>query len=310
METYDELGRLAYAEIVARLPSGWTFPGKRILDFGCGGGRTLRHFAKEAAEAEVWGCDIDEPSIAWLGEHLCPPFHVFLNGPEPPLDQPSASFDLIWGISVFTHLATTWSAWLVELHRLLRPDGLLYLTFMGRGTSEWIAGEAWDESRVGMNVLRFGQSWDMGGPMVMHSPWWIQEHWGRAFDIVAISPDGFGKDPAFSHGFVLMRKKDQAIDAEMLERLAVEDPREARALAHNVSQLQTETEALRGDRDYLSSMLAESRVQTQNAEAQLADLSSKLSVLEHSKSWNLTRPLRSAAHRIRVVKRGAERSNS
>ena len=241
MAFYDELGARAYAEIVRRLPQEWTFADKRILDFGCGAGRTLRHFVREATEAEIWGCDIDEPSIAWLSEYLCPPFNVFLNKPAPPLDQPSCSFDLIWGISVFTHLADDWSRWLVELHRLLSADwDLLYLTFMGSGTSQLIAGESWDDTKVGMNVLKYGQSWDLGGPMVMHSPWWIEEHWGRAFEIISLSPDGFGSEPSFSHGSVAMRKRDERVDAGILERIVPGDTRETLALASQIVQARTE----------------------------------------------------------------------
>lgn len=38
----------------------------RILGFGCGAGNVLRHFGPEARQGEVWGCDIDSESIAWL----------------------------------------------------------------------------------------------------------------------------------------------------------------------------------------------------------------------------------------------------
>ncbi len=296
MGYYDQLGHSAYVEIISALPQDWTFAGKRVLDFGCGAGRTLRHFTGEAREAEFWGCDIDEPSISWLSDHICPPFHVMLNGSEPPLDQPSSSFDLIWGISVFTHLADNWSQWLAELHRLLRTDGLLYLTFMGRGTSRLIAGEQWDEERVGMNVLKYGQSWDLGGPMVMHSPWWIEEHWGRAFDIVSLRQDGFGSDPSFSHGSVLLRKGDQHVDATRLEEIAPGDTREALALEHNVLQLRGEIAALRYD----LSCLRDAR--TQPLEPQTADLESQLAMLASSKSWRLTKPLRTVAQWARTVR--------
>jgi len=302
MKYYDEIGLRAYTEIVGRLPPDWTFAGKRILDFGCGAGRTLRHFVGEAIETEVWGCDIDEPSIDWLSEHLCPPFHVFLNGTEPPLDQPSSSFDLIWGISVFTHLTDSWSRWLIELHRLLKADGLLYLTFMGSGTSQLIAGEPWDENKVGMNVLKYGQSWDLGGPMVMHSPWWIEEHWGRAFEIISLSPDGFGGDPSFGHGSVLMRKRDHTVDAGMLEQIAPGDMREAVALAHNVKQLRAETLNLRCECGHVNSLLRESLEHKRALETGIADLNGRLWTLENSRSWNLTRPLRSVAHHIRVAR--------
>jgi SAM-dependent methyltransferase len=244
LQYYDALGRETRDGIVKRLPSNWTFHGKRVLDFGCGAGRTLRHFADQAGEAELWGCDIDEPSITWMREHVSPPFHVFTNGSEPPLDRPDESFDLIWAISVFTHLAENWSRWLAELNRVLKPDGLLFATFMGRGMVEEIAGEPWDDEKFGMNVIKCGQSWDLGGPMVIHSPWWIEEHWGRGFEIVSITPDGFASKPWLCHGSVMMRKRGP-VKADELERINPSDSRETLALAHNVEQLRREAADLR-----------------------------------------------------------------
>jgi len=130
-ERFLDVGAISRREIVSALPADWTFEGKRALDFGCGVGRTLRHFVGEAESGELWGCDIDGPSIAWMRERLCPPFHVVRSGVEPPLPFPDGHFDLVWAVSVFTHLADTWSAWLLELHRVLAPGGLLFATFMG-----------------------------------------------------------------------------------------------------------------------------------------------------------------------------------
>ena len=266
---YDQLGRETRDGILAALPSDWSFPGKRVLDFGCGAGRTLRHFTSEAAEAEIWGCDIDEESIGWMQAHMCPPFYAFVNGSEPPLDQPDASFDLIWAISVFTHLAANWSEWLVELHRLLKPDGLLLVTFMGRGMSQEIAGEPWDEDHFGMNVIKYGQSWDLGGPMVLHSPWWIKEHWGRAFEILDLAPDGFASKPWLDHGWTLMRKRASVIEAEELVKIPIGDEREARALAHNVKQLHAECLELRSGLAYFDRKLQE---QSRQLATQATDL--------------------------------------
>jgi SAM-dependent methyltransferase len=269
---YDKLGRSTHNGIMDLLPANWAFSGKRVLDFGCGAGRTLRHFAAEAAEAEFWGCDIDEASIRWMEEQLCPPFRVFVNETEPPLDQPDSSFDLIWAISVFTHLTYNWSRWLVELHRVLKPDGLLLVTFMGRGMSQEIAGESWDDDSFGMNVIKYGQSWDLGGPMVLHSPWWIEEHWGRAFEIVSLVPDGFAEKPWLDHGCVLMRRREQAVDPEELERIASGDARETRALLHNIEQLHSECQDLRTGIEYLESKQDEGLEQRRQLEAQVQEL--------------------------------------
>ena len=70
-----------------------------------------------------------------------------------------------------------------------------------------------------MNVLRNGQSWDLGGPMVLHSPWWIREHWGRAFDVLELQPHSFGTRAGDGHGVVLLQKQSRTVTREALERV-------------------------------------------------------------------------------------------
>ena len=117
--------------ILDLLPDGWSFEGKRVLDFGCGAGRLLRHFVTEAETCEFHGCDIDAESIEWLAQHLCPPMHVFTNDKAPPLPFEDETLDLVIAASVFTHISDTWSEWLVEMHRVLRP-----MAFSSRRSSD------------------------------------------------------------------------------------------------------------------------------------------------------------------------------
>lgn len=242
---YESIGVGTKAHLLAGLPDGYSLDGRCVLDFGCGAGRTLRHFVAEDSGAELWGCDIDVPSIEWLEQNMSPPLHVFANAEVPPLDQPDGKFDLIFCVSVFTHLTRHWSEWLLEMHRVLKPGGLLLATYMGRGFSEEIAKEPWDEDRVGMMVLAPGQSWDKGGPMVFHSPWWLRQHWGRAFDLLSLTEAGFAHpDPDQGQGLAVLRRKEVELTPADLQRLS-DDPREAPALAHNVDRLMGELEALR-----------------------------------------------------------------
>ena len=67
----------------------------------------------------------------WSGAASSIPGGVFsVNGPLPPLPYADGSFDLIYGVSVFTHLSEEHQrAWLPELRRILKPGGLLLLSF-------------------------------------------------------------------------------------------------------------------------------------------------------------------------------------
>lgn len=207
-KAYEEQGAETKIALLGMLPDDWSFDGKRVLDFGCGAGRTLRHFLPEAATGEFWGADIDSASIEWMQDALSPPLRTLRCDVAPPLGLDYGSLDLAWAISVFTHLTDQSIPWLLELHRLLKPGGLLIATYMGRWNAWLHEGEPWDEDRVGMNVLRHSQDWDAGGPMVLMSDWWVRSHWGRAFEIVDIAPN------VFHQSWALMRKRDVELTNE------------------------------------------------------------------------------------------------
>jgi SAM-dependent methyltransferase len=238
LRSFDEIGLGAREQILDLLGPDYDFAGKSVLDFGSGPGKVLRHFLDEAGSATFHACDIHEPSIEWLRSNL-PEVRAFVNKPLPPLPLEDESIDLALAMSVFTHLSDEWSAWLLELHRVLKLGGLLIASFLGRGMSEAIAGEEWVEDRIGMNVLDVGQDWSLGGPSVLLSPWWIRAHWGRAFEVVRL------EDPAAGHGTVLLRKLPVSLTTEDLERPEPDEPRELQALAHQARQLQREIMALR-----------------------------------------------------------------
>jgi SAM-dependent methyltransferase len=271
-QLWEELGPETRTAIVELLPAGWTFEDKRVLDFGCGAGRTLRHFAAEAQTAEIWGVDIDATSIELLRETVSPPFQVMSSDYMPPLDLDGGSFDLIWSISVFTHLTDNSLPWLCELHRLLKPGGLLIATYMGRWTSELLAGEPWDEDATGMNVLRHNHPAADGAPLVMISDWWLREHWGRAFEVLAIEPN------IHNQSWAVLRKRDVDVSVSELERPG-DDAREYAAMRHNLVQIQRELETV------------QSTVREQLRQE-----------YEQSLSWRLTRPLRLARRELRAYR--------
>jgi SAM-dependent methyltransferase len=237
---WDEIGQVQAGIVRSYLPTGWSRPGRRTLDFGCGSGRTLRSFLSESKEWDMWGCDVHVESIEWLQEHLDPPFHFFALGETPALPKPDGYFDLVWGFSVFTHITDQWSDWLLEIHRTLKPQGLALISFLGRNMIGPLIGEEWDADRIGMNCVRVSQSWDIGGPTVFHSEWWLRAHWGRAFDILRLDDEHEG-----GHGFVLLQKRDVPVTREGLLAFEEGEQREIAALQYNVDQLHAEEARVR-----------------------------------------------------------------
>lgn len=246
---YLRRGELTRAAIDQVLPDDWEWTGKTVLDFGCGAGRVIRHLLPMASQCELWGSDIDPRCIDWDRQHMSPSISFVVNDEIPPLPFPAEKFDLIYALSVFTHISTHWPAWLLELHRILAPGGRLIATIMSEGMCEAISGEAWEERNVGMNVYEAGQAWSRGGPMVLHSPWWIEEHWGRLFEIELLMPRGFHGDAVKlgedDQGAVVLRKTSRTATFDDLERIDPAEKREAHALYHDVLHLRAEVAELR-----------------------------------------------------------------
>jgi len=108
--------------------------GTRILDFGCGCGRTARWLLREWGDAEFWGADVDHESIQWCVAHIEGGRFV-TNEPIPPLPFSSDYFDVIYCLSVFTHLdEDLQDRWLQEHHRILKVNGVLILSVFGLET--------------------------------------------------------------------------------------------------------------------------------------------------------------------------------
>jgi SAM-dependent methyltransferase len=274
MRTYTEMGAQTKRAITSLLPDDWSWEGKRVLDFGSGAGRTLRHFLAEAEQGEFWGTDIDQASVEWMSQNLTPPLQAWHASQIPPLGLEHGTFDLIWSVSVFTHLTYNSTDWLLELHRLLKPGGYLIPTYMGRWIAEFFTGEAWDEDRHGCTMLRHTWPWDRGGPAVLISDWWMREHWGRAFELVEVVPQ------VHNMTWPLLRKRDVEITTAEIDAPA-DDPREYQALLTNLRLLKREIalieEANRQEKEAL-----EARVRGE---------------YEGSTSWRVTAPARAAARR-------------
>jgi SAM-dependent methyltransferase len=203
---FVEQGRRLYRCLLHCLPPGFSFEGKKVLDFGCGSGRILRHFAETAERCEFWGSDISKPCIDWLSAHYQPPFRLVQNKQTPPLPFQNGYFDLVYAISVFTHIADTWKIWLQELKRVMKPGAIALLSFMGSNVHQSILGEPFDEA-IGMKVSWPDHGWESGGPFVYHSNEWITRNWGKVLSIEAIFFEGLDRFQSIALVRKIKRKK-------------------------------------------------------------------------------------------------------
>lgn len=192
--TYAEGGRChaeALAEIVRGTGTDLTEINS-VLDFGCGCGRVISAFQSLLPSAKFYGTDAEADLIAWSRSHLA--FADFrVNASEPPLPYAEGQFDLIYAISVFTHLDERLQfLWLAELKRIARPGAILILTVHGTEDAakfEFVKNDAWSDFFPDYYHTTF------------HGQSYIAENWGRYFTILDYQVHAIGQQDA-----VVLRK--------------------------------------------------------------------------------------------------------
>jgi SAM-dependent methyltransferase len=159
-----------------------------ILDFGCGCGRVLRHFADSGVE--VHGTDLNPKLVAWCRRRLR--FATFAsNGLCPPLAYDDGRFGLVYALSVFTHLPETLQdAWMQELRRVLRPGGHLLLTTHGEHYLEELTEDERRRFQAGALVLRRDDRPGSNVCGAYHPESYVRERLARGFSVVEFVPKG------------------------------------------------------------------------------------------------------------------------
>lgn len=187
----------------------------RVLDFGCGTGRMTRWLLPEARVDEVWGVDFDARCIQWDQTHLSPPFHFLLCSSLPSLPFEDGSFDVVVGGSVFTHISEMADGWLLELRRVTRPGGLLYLTIQDAAFIEavtrdnpdlWISRLVETHRSVlgrlghGADVVSVGRRGN--DAMVFHDREALVRRWSAHLDLVEVVEGAY-----FAQTALVLRKR-------------------------------------------------------------------------------------------------------
>jgi len=164
-----------------------------MLDFGCGCGRVLRHFA--ALGGGVHGTDFNPKLVTWCRRNL--PFgHFDTNALAPPLPFADGRFGLVYALSVFTHLPEALqSAWMGEMRRVLRAGGHLIFTTHGSRYAAGLTPAAQARFASGQIVV---QRDDRAGSNVCgayHPESYVRDQLARGFTVVDFIREGASGNP-------------------------------------------------------------------------------------------------------------------
>jgi len=131
-ENYYKSGEAAADEFIKLLKKYKAIDSVRILDWGCGPARIVRHIPSLiSGNSKVFATDYNEKSIHWNKENINN-VSFNLNGIKAELPYEDDFFDFIYGISIFTHLSEKLHyEWKQELTRILKKDGILLLSLQG-----------------------------------------------------------------------------------------------------------------------------------------------------------------------------------
>lgn len=167
----QEVAHRVVQEALAVCPSGI----HSVLEWGCGPGRVIRWLPDLLPSAEVCGADYNGESIAWCKDHI-PGVSFVQNALLPPLPLPNDNFNLIYAISVFTHLSEEVSLqWIDELARVLdKKDGCLAIWTNGDRVSQNLLPQEKAQYDRGEFVSRSKYAEGKKMYLAFHPPTWVQ----------------------------------------------------------------------------------------------------------------------------------------
>lgn len=151
----------------------------QILDFACGCGRTLNFMRFYVSTSRLYGCDYDPELVSWCNRNF-DMAGCIRNEDRPGTDFPDSFFDFIYSISFFTHLSEGLQLeWLQEWKRILKDDGLIFLTLHGIELAK----------RSGVRIPKTGfvhliQGQDFNRHVTYQTREYVERKWSGIFDIL------------------------------------------------------------------------------------------------------------------------------
>lgn len=214
VESFWAVGACAAGDIMQALAassntSTHTTHRRSVLDFGCGCGRVLPFMLNSMPHVQFSAADIDAEAIAWVREAY-PTVRAITTQDMPPLPYRHSSFDLIYAVSVWTHLdEARQHAWLAEMRRILRPGGLLIASLHGeRAASRMMDHGTWEQiAAQGFYYVAVDLWRDVFPPwygLAWHTPAYVARVWGAYFTVRSHIPAGLNDN----HDLVVLERGD------------------------------------------------------------------------------------------------------
>lgn len=160
---------------------------ERILEFGVGLGRLIRHFVPFACHRD--GCDVTAEVVEFTRPMLAGHVQVARNDVLPPLPYGDCSFDFIYANSVFTHIQMAATpVWIAELRRVLKPGGVVIATvFEANRYLAHLSPRQFDECEYGSGYLEWGDA-AVNQRFMYMTPHKLRETWSQAFEVLELRP--------------------------------------------------------------------------------------------------------------------------
>jgi SAM-dependent methyltransferase len=167
---------------------------RRVLDLGCGCGRVIRHL-QLLENTELHGTDYNPMLIEWCKANL--KFaHFAVNDLRPPLSYSDSQFDLVYALSVFTHLPEDLQAgWMNELRRVTRDGKYLLITTHGKYYFDQLTPTEQRQFQNGELVVREQAAAGTNYCATFHPEEYVRTKLATGFEILDYIPEGAKGNP-------------------------------------------------------------------------------------------------------------------